>query len=233
MNLSKGVTVIGFYRPRATIIFARRIERIRDSGNVDLFIELARNLLAHRPQNYELWMELGRLYEQLNKSDEAWICYDHVQTLKPHSLARDEFLQRLMKMDGDAVKPWTRPPISKRQEFLDQMVTLASRVSTSDITKDGIVAEVNESITAKDKLDDLLQAGDFSEAFFVARRLVAEGEDWAEECKRQEEGLIDMLPKFVLAWITSTMESSLTIKSGGHVVFVKHPKEDGRSPEVI
>ena len=60
------------------------------------------------------------------------------------------------------------------------MVTLASRVSTSDITKDGIVAECNESITAKDKLDDLLQAGDFSEAFFVARRLVAEGEDWAE-----------------------------------------------------
>ena len=33
----------------------------------------------------------------------------------------------------------------------------------------------------KDKLDDLLQAGDFSEAFFIARRLVAEGEDWAEE----------------------------------------------------
>ena len=127
-------------------------------------------------------MELGRLYERLSKPDEAWICYDHVQTLKPHSLARDEFLQRLtMKMDGDAVKAWTRPPISKRQEFLDQMVTLASRVSTSDITQDGIVAEANESITAKDKLDDLLQAGDFSEAFFVARRLVAEGEECAEE----------------------------------------------------
>ena len=183
---------LDFTDPRATIIFGRRIERIRDSGNVDLFIQLARNLLAHRPQNYELWMELGRLYERLSKPDEAWICYDHVQTLKPHSLARDEFLQRLtMKMDGDAVNPWTRPPISKRQEFLDQMVTLASRVSTSDITQDGIVAESNESITAKDKLDDLLQAGDFSEAFFVARRLVAEGEDWAEEYMQEARRRFD------------------------------------------
>ena len=39
-----------------------------------------------------------------------------------------------------------------------------------------------------------------------------------------------MLPKFVLAWITSTMESSLTIKSGGHVVFVKHPERGWEIP---
>mgnify|MGYP001180391972 CR=1 FL=1 len=173
---------LDFTDPRANIIFARRIERIRDSGHEELFIQLARNLLAHRPQNYELWMELGRLYERLSKPDEAWICYDHVQTLRPHSPARDEFLQRLtMKMDGEGVKTWTRPPIIRRQEFLDQMVTLASRVSTSEIIQDGTKGEGNEPLTIRDKLDDLLKAGDFSEAFFIARRLVAEGEDWAEE----------------------------------------------------
>ena len=46
----------------------------------------------------------------------------------------------------------------------------------------------------------------------------------------REKGLIDMLPKFVLAWITSTMESSLSIQSGGHVVFVKHPKRGWEIP---
>ena len=66
---------LDFRDARANVIFGRRIERIRDSGRVELFTELARNLLAHRPQNHELWFELGRLYERLNRSDEAWICY--------------------------------------------------------------------------------------------------------------------------------------------------------------
>ena len=55
----------------------------------------------------------------------------------------------------------------------------------------GLWLKSNESITAKDKLDDLLQAGDFSEAFFVARRLVAEGEDWAEEYMQEARRRFD------------------------------------------
>ena len=38
-----------------------------------------------------------------------------------------------------------------------------------------------ESNVAQEKLQLLLAQGDYSEAFFVARRLVAEGEDWAIE----------------------------------------------------
>ena len=88
-------------------------------------------MLAHRPQNHELWLELGRLYERMNKSDEAWLCYDHVQSLRPNTNVRDDFLARLTgKMDGLASEPWSRPTVAKRQEFLDQMVSLARRVST-------------------------------------------------------------------------------------------------------
>jgi 8-oxo-dGTP diphosphatase len=50
-----------------------------------------------------------------------------------------------------------------------------------------------------------------------------------------------MLPKFVLAWITSSSENNPSLENGGHVVFVKHPTrgweipgghlEPGESPE--
>ena len=173
---------LDFRDQRANIIFGRRIERIKDSGQTELFIELARNLLAHRPQNHELWLELGRLYERLKKTEEAWICYDHVQTLRSHSNVRDEYMSRLTdKMDGKDKQSWTKPPISKRDEFLSQMVALASRVSMPETIDE--VEEVDELITNKDeqKLIRLLNQEDYSEAFFVARRLVAQGEDWAEE----------------------------------------------------
>ena len=173
---------LDFRDARANVIFGRRIERIRDSGRVELFTELARNLLAHRPQNHELWFELGRLYERLNRSDEAWICYDHVQSLRPHSSVREEFMARLTaRMDGDGVKVWSRPPVAKRQEFLAQMVDLASRVSTPKTMDRKAVEGTTESNVAQEKLQLLLAQGDYSEAFFVARRLVAEGEDWAIE----------------------------------------------------
>lgn len=173
---------LDFRDARANVIFGRRIERIRDSGRVELFTELARNLLAHRPQNHELWFELGRLYERLNRSDEAWICYDHVQSLRPHSSVREEFMARLTaRMDGDGVKVWSRPPVAKRQEFLAQMVDLASRVSTPKPMDRKAVEGTTESNVAQEKLQLLLAQGDYSEAFFVARRLVAEGEDWAIE----------------------------------------------------
>ena len=177
---------LDFRDQRANIIFGRRIERIRDSGQTDLFIELARNLLAHRPQNHELWHELGRLYERLNNADEAWICYDHVQTLRAHSNVRDEFMSRLTdKMDGKDEQAWTKPPISKRDEFLSQMVALANRVSMPEVVED--VEELDDTITNDDekKLLRLLDKNDFSEAFFVARRLVAQGEDWAAEYLEQ------------------------------------------------
>jgi len=61
------------------------------------------------------------------------------------------------------------------------MVALASRVSIPETIEE--IDEIEDSITNKDeqKLIRLLSKEDYSEAFFVARRLVAQGEDWAEE----------------------------------------------------
>lgn len=183
---------LDFRDQRANIIFGRRIERIRDSGQIDLFIVLARNLLAHRPQNHELWMELGRLYERRNESEEAWICYDHVQNLRPHQTPRDDYMHRLhSRMDGDDKQQWTKPPVSKRQEFLDQMVLLAGRVSEPAV--DYVGDDTAEIIINKDeqKLVQLIQQCNFSEAFFVARRLVASGEEWALEYLEQAKQGLD------------------------------------------
>ena len=183
---------LDFRDQRANIIFGRRIERIRDSGQIDLFIILARNLLAHRPQNHELWMELGRLYERRNEAEEAWICYDHVQNLRVHQTPRDDFMHRLhSRMDGGDKQQWTKPPVSKRQEFLDQMVLLAGRVSEPAIAyqEDELSAEIENK--DEQKLVQLIQQSNFSEAFFVARRLVASGEEWALEYLEQAKQGLD------------------------------------------
>ena len=65
---------LDFRDQRANIVFGRRLERIRNSGDENLFIELARHLLAHRPNNHELWMEMGRLHERREEIDDAWSC---------------------------------------------------------------------------------------------------------------------------------------------------------------
>ena len=41
---------------------------------------------------------------------------------------------------------------------------------------------------------------------------------------------ISMRPKFVLAWITSSVEDFTTLNDGGHVVFVKHPERGWEIP---
>ena len=65
---------LDFTDQRANIIYGRRLERIRAAGHEDMFIELVHHLLAHRPANHELWMELGRLQERRDEIDQAWLC---------------------------------------------------------------------------------------------------------------------------------------------------------------
>jgi len=175
---------LDFTDQRANIIFGRRIERLRDSGYTEVFIQLSKHLLAHRPNNHELWMELGRLHERRSEVDEAWMCYDHVQNLRTHIFPRDEFLQRLTnKMDGHEEKPWSKPSVEKRDQFLKQMMELSQRVSKS-VTEEQ-AKDFEENIESKHpdliRLEILTNNGDFSEAFFLARRLLSQGEDWAEE----------------------------------------------------
>jgi len=176
---------LDFSDQRANIVYARRLERIRSGGREGLFIELARHLLAHRPNNHELWMELGRLYERRSEMDEAWSCYDHVQQLQPHQTPRDAFLQRITdQMMGEEAKPWTAPSIEKRSQFLEHMMQLSQRISNlgeSPPNEESNVIETVEVNPDLARLQSLLAAGDASEAFFLARRLVSQGEEWAEE----------------------------------------------------
>ena len=180
---------LDFSDQRANIIYGRRLARLRENGHTELFIELSKHLLAHRPNNHELWMELGRLHERRGEIDEAWSCYDHVQTLLPHQTPRDNFLSRLKgAMDGEQKQPWSGPDINKRSTFLQQMESLSKRISKVPDPVDAessVVAEQTD-VDKKEhpdlnKLRELLDSGNASEAFFLARRLVASGEDWAAE----------------------------------------------------
>ena len=176
---------LDFSDQRANIVYGRRLERLRAGGHEDLFIELSRHLLAHRPNNHELWMELGRLYERRNEMDEAWSCYDHVQQLQPQQNPRDMFLQRITgRMMGEEEKPWSAPNIEKRSQFLEQMLQLSQRISSAEEVSETTIANEEEISSVHPdliRLQSLMSAGDASEAFFLARRLVSQGEQWAEE----------------------------------------------------
>ena len=175
---------LNFSDQRANIVFGRRIERIRLSGDEELFIDLARQLLAHRPLNHELWMEMGRLHERRNEIDDAWSCYDHVQQLRPHLRVRDQFLDRLKRdMDGEEPLPWSGPSIEHRDAFLKNMESLTERISTQQVVESAPVPEnvENEHVHPDEvRLKALVDQDDYQEAFFLARRLLANGEDWAQ-----------------------------------------------------
>lgn len=180
---------LDFTDQRSNIIYGRRLERIRSEGNEELFIKLVKHLLAHRPANHELWMELGRLHERRNEIDQAWLCYDHVQQIMPTKLVRDEFLSRLKgAMDGEEAKPWSGPSLETRSDFLNRMKTLSSTVTEVPIQEAAIEEEMIDSDLKR--LQDLVAAGEGAEAFFLARSLLTSGEAWAAEWMEKAKDLL-------------------------------------------
>ena len=171
---------LDFTDQRANIIYGRRLERIRAAGHEDMFIELVHHLLAHRPANHELWMELGRLHERRDEIDQAWLCYDHVQQIRPTEPVRDLFLDRLKRaMDGKESIPWSGPSLQTRSDFLERMQNLSQNVSNVPLEEP---EEAKEEIsTDLSRLQSLIEAGESAEAFFLARSLFTSGEEWAEE----------------------------------------------------
>lgn len=171
---------LDFTDQRANIIYGRRLEKIRAAGHEDMFIELVHHLLAHRPANHELWMELGRLHERRDEIDQAWLCYDHVQQIRPTEPVRDLFLERLKRaMDGKESIPWSGPSLQTRSDFLDRMQNLSQNVSSVPLEEP---EEAKEEIsTDLSRLQSLIEAGESAEAFFLARSLFTSGEEWAEE----------------------------------------------------
>ena len=180
---------LDFTDQRANIVYGRRLERIRGAGHEEIFIELVHHLLAHRPANHELWMELGRLHERRNEIDQAWLCYDHVQQIRPTEPVRDLFLERLKRaMDGDEPVPWSGPSLQTRSDFLDRMQNLSQNVSNVPIDESTETEEVvNTELT---RLENLLEAGEAAEAFFLARSLFTSGEDWAQEWMERAQSML-------------------------------------------
>lgn len=183
VNFTERCRRLDFRDQRANIIFGRRLERIRQAGHIEIFVELARHLLAHRPMNHELWFELGRLHERRGEIDLAWSCYDQVQQLRPHSTERDRFLERLKgDMDGKEKSGWSGPSVEHREAFLKAMQDLTARVSSPMSVIPEVVSEPEELPVHPDEplLLELIEKGDVQAAFFLARRLMANGETWAE-----------------------------------------------------
>lgn len=180
---------LDFTDQRANIVYGRRLERIRGDGHEEMFIELVHHLLAHRPANHELWLELGRLHERRNEIDQAWLCYDHVQQIRPTEPVRDLFLERLKRaMDGEESIPWSGPSLQTRSDFLDRMQSLSQNVSNVPIQESAETEQVvNTELT---RLENLLQAGEAAEAFFLARSLFTSGEEWAQEWMERAQSML-------------------------------------------
>ena len=189
-NFSLRCKGLDFSDQRANIVYGRRLERIRSAGYEDMFIDLVHHLLAHRPANHELWMELGRLHERRNEIDQAWLCYDHVQQIRPTEEVRDLFLDRLKRaMDGEESVPWSGPSLETRADFLERMQLLSQSVSEVPVVEE-TEGEVIESNSELKRLEDLIEAGEAAEAFFLARSLFTSGEEWAEEWMTKAQSML-------------------------------------------
>ena len=165
---------------RANILFSRRLERLRDSGREEAYLKLARVLLAQRPSNHEAWSALGRMHERRGEYDQAWLCYDQAQSNFPEFLVRDQFRERMeAKMDGRAPTPWKVPEVTQRVEFLKRMQKLS--ISPSNDVRDDLVPDISSNTDIFGEVAHLRSEGRSSEAFFLARRMAAEGIDGALE----------------------------------------------------
>ena len=174
---------------RANVLFSRRIERIRDSGDEDGYLSLARLILAQRPTNFEAWSELGRMHERRGEYSDAWICYDQAQSQFPRMDVRDQFKIRMEALlDGSEGIPWKVPAVNERLDFLRKMEDMATpEAEKIDFPKPNEDADMDPLAEVR----GLMSSGNFSEAFFVARRLAAEGTPGAIEITEEIRGEMD------------------------------------------
>lgn len=163
---------------RANVLFSRRLERVRRGGFEDIFLELTRVLLSQRPINHEAWEGLGMVYERRGQYDDAWLCYDQAESVFPGSTARERFKQRMESMvAGSGGDPWIVPSISDRAAFLDRLGSISKPKQEKAVE---IIDEIQE-LGAFSKIDRLRGEGKVTEAFFLARRMAAEGIEGATE----------------------------------------------------
>ena len=127
------------------------------------------------------------MHERRSEYDNAWMCYDQAQLHFPEIPARDRFIERMeSKMDlGDSVS-WNTPGIDSRVEFLRRMQTLANQsISSTQEMEKGV-----EEVIPFDEIDVLLNENRLTEAFFLARRMAAEGVDGAIDKVEEIRGML-------------------------------------------
>ena len=178
--------------PRCNVLFGRRVERMWKSHSDDVCIPLARLLLSNRPQNFEMWGDLGRAHERRGSFDEAWLCYDQAQSHAPHLDLRDSFRERMeSQIQSGERLPWKQPSIEIRDQFLSKMQSLATQFDVDDVEQiDDEVVDVSINLD-EDNLKRLLGEGEFAAAFFLSRRLLTRGEMWAEPYLEQAQNGLD------------------------------------------
>jgi hypothetical protein len=155
-------------------LFSRRLERVRDNGMEEQYLGLSRIILAQRPNNHEAWAELGRMHERRGEFEQAWMCYDQAQTHFPGIEVRDRFRDRMgAKMDGRVSEPWKEPGVSQHVDFLKRMQQLA----TSTVEENSTTVNDTEykSSDPLEQIHLMLSEERLAEAFFLARRMAAEG----------------------------------------------------------
>ena len=165
---------LDFTDQRANILFSRRMERLLDAGHENEYLELTRKLLAQRPSNHEAWDKMGKLHERRGEFDQAWLCYDQAQSNSNNLNSRDDFKVRMESLiDGKGKLAWKAPDISDRLEFLSRMQVLAR--PTAELMPEETQDE-NTELAELDYAKQLFEKDRLSEAFFIARRLAAEGD---------------------------------------------------------
>ena len=82
-------------------------------------------------------------------------------------------------MDGRAPTPWKVPEVTQRVEFLKRMQKLS--MTPSDDIRDEAVLDISSSNDIFEEVAHLRSEGRTPEAFFLARRMAAEGIDGALE----------------------------------------------------
>ena len=180
--------VLDLSDPRCNVLFGRRVERLWASSGDEVCIPLARLLLSNRPQNFEMWTQLARAHERRGSFDEAWFCYDQAQKNAPHLDVRDQFRMRMeVQMETGKSVPWKQPTIEIRDQFLGKMQELASRFVREPEEGPGEPEFVPTQNKDEVEIIRLLDAGEFSAAFFLSRRLLTRGEQWAEQYLEQSK----------------------------------------------
>ena len=129
----------------------------------------------------------GKLYERREEYDEAWLCYDQANVVYPRSSAREGFRERMeARVGGSAEQPWREPSITDRSQFLSRLGRLSRKEAHDDVRPPSDV----ENLELSD-LDDLRQQGRDTEAFFLARRMAAQGVEGAKELVTEILGDLD------------------------------------------